>query len=108
MSYFVDPEALGAKELAPGVKARVAWQDKMMLSFVDLEPHSIVPEHSHPHEQAGVVLWGELEFTIGSEVRVIKAGDAYLIPGGVLHKVKTLGEATRALDIFSPPREEYK
>ncbi|MBI2876325.1 MAG: cupin domain-containing protein [Candidatus Tectomicrobia bacterium] len=108
MSYFVDLAGLPEKELASGVKARVAWQDRMMLSFVDLAPHAIVPEHSHPHEQAGVVLYGALEFTIGSEVRVVKAGDAYLIPGGVLHKVRTLEEATRALDIFSPPREEYK
>lgn len=43
----------------------------------------------------------------GSEVRVVKAGDAYLIPRDVPHKVKTLREVTRVLDIFSPPREEY-
>ncbi len=108
MSYFIDLKDLPEKELAPGVKAHLAWQDKMMLSFIDLDPHSVVPRHSHHHEQAGVVLRGELEFTIGSEVRIVKAGDAYLIPGDVPHEVKTLGTAVRALDIFSPPREEYK
>ena len=38
-----------------------------MLSFLDMAEGSEVPEHSHPHEQAGLVLSGELQFRIGSE-----------------------------------------
>ncbi|RMF93460.1 MAG: cupin domain-containing protein [Nitrospinota bacterium] len=106
--YFIDPSELEAKELFPGVTMRAAWGEKIMLSFIDLGPHSVVPEHKHPHEQMGIVLEGEFEFTIGGETKVVKAGEAYYIPSNVPHSVRTPAQKARALDIFSPPREEYK
>ena len=52
-------------------------------------------------------LEGEFELTIDSDVRMIKKGDAYLVPSGVVHRaVATSGKAL-ALDIFSPPREDF-
>ena len=42
------------------------------------------------------------------EARTIRPGDAYLIPSGVEHSATAVGGPARALDIFSPPREEYK
>jgi quercetin dioxygenase-like cupin family protein len=45
---------------------------------------------------------------IGSEERLVAAGDVYLIPSGVEHSATAVGGPARALDIFSPPREEYK
>ena len=36
------------------------------------------------------------------------AGDVYLIPSGVEHSATAVGGPARALDIFSPPRDEYK
>ncbi len=106
--YFIDPTQLTAKEIFPGVTMRAAWGEKIMLSFIDLAPHSVVPEHKHPHEQMGIVLEGEFEFTIGGETQVVKAGQFYYIPSNVPHSVKTPAQGARALDIFSPPREEYK
>jgi quercetin dioxygenase-like cupin family protein len=96
------------KELFEGVSTRVAWGEKMMMSFVDLMPHSTVPLHSHPHEQIGFVLKGQFELTIAEECRLLQEGDAYLIPSGVEHSVKTQARKSRTLEIFSPPREEYK
>jgi quercetin dioxygenase-like cupin family protein len=78
-----------------------------MLSDVDLEPHAVVEEHSHPHEQVGMVLAGRARFIIGGEEKTLQAGDMYRIPGGVRHKVIALEEKVRALDIFTPVREEY-
>jgi quercetin dioxygenase-like cupin family protein len=106
--YFIDPTKLPVKEIFPGVSMRAAWGEKIMLSFIDLAPNSVVPEHKHPHEQMGIVLEGEFEFTIGGQKHLIKAGEAYHIPSNVLHSVKTPGQKALALDIFSPPREEYK
>ena len=87
---------------------RVAWGEKMMLSLVELMPHSIVPLHSHPHEQMGFVLERKFELIIAEEYRLLQEGDAYLIPSGIEHSVKVLESRTRALDIFNPPREGYK
>jgi quercetin dioxygenase-like cupin family protein len=49
-----------------------------------------------------------MEFTIGGETRIVRKGDGWMIPGGVMHSVRALEEGARALDIFSPPREDYK
>jgi quercetin dioxygenase-like cupin family protein len=80
----------------------------MMLSVVDLEPHSVVEEHAHPHEQVGMLLEGRAIFFIGTEQKTLQAGDMYRIPGNVRHKVIVLDQPTKALDIFCPVRDEYR
>ncbi len=96
------------KQLAPGVTLNLAWGDKLMLSVVELESGSTVPMHSHPHEQAGIVLEGELDLNIGGETRRVRKADMYIIPGGVEHGAVTGKERAVALDIFHPIREDYK
>ncbi len=97
-----------AKELFPGALARTFWGEKVLLNYLDLAPGAVVPRHSHPHEQAGIVIEGELEFVIGDETHIVKAGDIFVIPGDVEHSVTVGDQQTRVLDIFSPVREEYK
>ena len=108
MAYFIDPAQIKRRELAPGVMLRTMWGDKVMMSLVEIAPGSVLPEHSHPHEQAGLVLQGEFDFTIGGETKRVKQGDAYIIPGDVPHSLVGSDGWSLALDIFSPPREEYK
>jgi quercetin dioxygenase-like cupin family protein len=106
--YFIDPKALKGKVIAPGTEIRVAYGDKIMLSFVEVKPGGVVPLHSHPHEQGGICLEGALEFTIGDETRIIRKGEGWMIPGGVMHSVRALETGANALDIFYPHREDYK
>ncbi len=106
--YFIDPKTLPTKEIAPGSEIRVACGDKIMLSFVEIKPGSVIPLHSHPHEQGGICLEGAMEFTIGGETRIVRKGDGWMIPGGVLHGVRALENGASALDIFFPHREEYR
>ncbi len=96
------------KQLFDGVTIRTMYGDKVMMSFVYFEPHSAVSEHSHPHEQMGTVIEGTFELVIDGESRMVREGDAYLVPSGVPHSARTLDDTAIALDIFSPPREEYK
>ena len=105
---FVDLHGKKRKQIFEGVKTQVAWGDRLMLSLVTLEAGSTVPMHSHPHEQAGIVLEGELDFTIGKETKRLKAGDSYIIPGNVQHGCAACAGHALVLDIFSPVREEYK
>jgi quercetin dioxygenase-like cupin family protein len=100
-------------ELAPGIKLRLISGDKGMMSYVYIEPGAIVPLHSHPHEQMGTVLEGEMYFYLGSmneeDRRLMKAGDVYIAPGGVPHAATSAhpDKHVVALDFFSPPREDY-
>lgn len=105
--YFPTPDECARHTIFPGVHIRTCAADKMMVSVVDLEPHSVVEEHAHPHEQVGLLLSGRVRFTIGEEEKVLGPGDVWCIPGGVKHKVVALDEPARAIDIFTPVREEY-
>jgi quercetin dioxygenase-like cupin family protein len=106
--YFVEREKMHRKELVSGTTASLAWGKNIMLSLVEIGPGSVVPMHSHPHEQAGIVVEGEFDFIIGGEKRRVKLGDMYIIPGHVQHSAIGLEKKAVALDIFSPPRDDYK
>lgn len=108
MPYYVNPDERAVKQLLEGIQARTFWGANMLLAVVDLDAGAILPAHSHPHEQAGIVLTGELEFVIDGEARHLKPGDLYIIPGHVVHSVTVGSDPARVLDIFSPVREEYK
>lgn len=62
-----------------------------------------VHEHSHPEEEVWIVQSGRLEVTVAGEQRVLEAGDAAFVPGGVLHQVRPLG-AVRAIAADHPVR----
>jgi quercetin dioxygenase-like cupin family protein len=108
MPYFFDPSEVERRELVPGLSLRTMWGDKVMMSLVEIAPRAVLPEHRHPHEQAGIVLQGEFDFTIGGETRRVRQGEAYVIPGDVAHSLVGSDGWSLVLDIFSPPREEYK
>ncbi len=107
--YYFDMDSVPAKQLLEGARLRTVYGEKIMMAFFDLEPGATVPQHSHPHEQMGYVIFGEVAFDIGGEKKTCRAGDAYLIPGGISHSAKISDDGpAKVLDIFSPPREEYK
>jgi quercetin dioxygenase-like cupin family protein len=105
---FYDLSKQPSKILFPGVTITPIWGDEIMMSFVQFEwAGATVPEHSHPHEQAGMGLEGEFELVIDGEARIIRQGDCYVIPGHVPHSARSVNGPARALDIFHPVREEY-
>jgi quercetin dioxygenase-like cupin family protein len=106
--YFPTASELGRHTIFPGVVIETCPAETMMISVVDLEPHAIVAEHSHYHEQVGMLLEGEMTFTIGGERKVVKPGDMWRIPGNMPHKVENGEKRSRAIDIFCPVREEYR
>jgi quercetin dioxygenase-like cupin family protein len=108
MTYFFDPESRTAKELLPGVAVRTFWGERMLASLVDLEADAVIPAHSHPHEQFGMLIRGEMQVNIGGETRTVKAGGIYIVPGGVVHNVHVSAAGAQAIEAFSPVREEYK
>jgi quercetin dioxygenase-like cupin family protein len=106
-SYFI-PAGAGSRHLIfPGVEIHTAAGTNLMLSVVHLEPESVVLDHSHPHEQMGILLEGRLEFTVGGVTRLLGPGDMWRIPGGVLHRVRALDQPAVAIDVFHPIREDY-
>ncbi len=64
------------------------------------------PLHSHPHTQITYVAEGEFRFTIGTETRVVKKGDALLKQNGVEHGCVCLQDGV-LIDIFVPMRQDF-
>lgn len=82
--------------------------EKMMMVLNATMPGHKVPQHSHPHEQIGIVYKGKAALKIGEEERVVKQGDFYCIPANVLHSDMCIGdEPFVMLDIFCPVREDF-
>ena len=108
LDYFVDKSQCSHHEIFPGVHIYTTHGEHMMLSLVEFEPHAVVEEHQHPHEQMGLMLEGEAEFIVGSEQRTVRAGEMWRIPGNVPHKVIAGHLPVKALDVFYPIREDYK
>jgi len=95
-------------EMLPGVVRRTLTEgERMMLIEVTLQQGAVVPLHTHPHEQIGYLASGRLLWELGDERRELAAGDSWLVPSNVPHQVTAL-EPSVAIDVFSPPREEYR
>ena len=97
-----EKKALGVtfKTLATGAN--------IMCTVMHYKKGNVVPFHEHPSEQVGYVVEGRLRLKIDNEDSgIIQAGDSYLIRGNMLHSLEAF-EKSVVVDMFSPPREEYK
>ncbi len=107
--FNLDDDSLGIpRELGPGLTTRIFAGDQAMLSVVTLAPNSEGQIHSHPQEQWGVMLEGDAVRIQDGVEHKVKAGDFWRTPGGVPHGIRAGADGARVLDIFSPPRDEYR
>ena len=107
MSFFRKDE-LPATEMLPGVMRRAAYLNDVMITFIDFEPNTIVPEHHHPHQQITWVVSGAMEFNLDGEVRLLQAGDGVLVRPDAPHSATVHGEPCQAIDVWHPVREDYR
>ena len=100
----VDSGDLPALTLAPGITSRPLIGSNLLASFVRYEPNSTAPPHAHVEEQLFILMEGEIELTLGGEARIMRAGDAAMIPSWVEHSARSLDAPAYQVDVFSPPR----
>jgi quercetin dioxygenase-like cupin family protein len=105
---FYEVDKLPGFAPVPGIHMNVMVGGKMMANWVRIEPGASVPTHAHEHEQIGLVLEGEILMTIGDETRALVPGHAYTIPGNLPHSAVAGPQGCLVIDIFSPPREDYR
>ena len=105
---LVTNDSVSRVDMFPGVSRKTMTSgEKMMLIEVSMDECAVVPMHTHPHEQTGYLSAGRLRFQIGEETRELGPGDCWMIPGNVPHEVTAIEDCV-VIDIFSPPREEYR
>jgi unsaturated pyranuronate lyase len=107
VSAFDDLRTSGPIDIWDGVLARTVEGRSCSLGIVELDPNSIVPEHSHPNEQIGMVVSGTVSFRVADETRELGPGGTWRIPPDVPHEVHTGPDGAVVIDVFSPPREDW-
>ena len=61
-------------------------------ALAEFIPGGAAGKHTHPGEELGYVVEGTLELLIeGQPPRVVKAGEAFFVPAGVVHDGRNVG-----------------
>ncbi len=105
---FVRFDDVKAFELAAGVTGRPLFGAGAMINLIELQPGAVVPLHSHPHEQLGIVLRGMQALVIDGVPHELGPLEGYVLPGGVEHSAYCGPEGALVVDIFQPVREDYR
>jgi quercetin dioxygenase-like cupin family protein len=94
-------------EVRPGIIRRTLNEgQRTMLVEFRMTQGGLIAAHSHPQEQIGYLVSGRLRCRIGKTSMELTAGDSWCVPPNVEHEAAVLEDAI-AIDIFSPPREDY-
>ena len=71
---------------------------EVVQQMVELQPGVLVARHTHPGEEVSVLLEGELLLEVaGTSTVTMKAGQAFTVPMGAVHGVKSTGSAPAKL-----------
>ena len=92
-----------------GIKRKIMpYTNGLMAVCVNFDKGAVGEVHSHTdHDQIAICLAGSFEVELGTEKRVIHAGDAFLAPKGTAHGVVALEQDSQLLDTFNPHRADF-
>lgn len=89
------------------VRARRVQGERITLAIVELAPNAVVPEHRHAAEQLGMVIRGQMHFTVDGETRDLGPGGTWRILGDRPHDVVAGPEGAVVIDVFTPVRSDW-
>ncbi len=107
MSAFADAGAIPPQQIWDGILGRTVHGERVTLSLIELEPGTVVPEHSHENEQLGILLEGSVRFRIGDETSDVRPGGIWRILANVPHTVTTGPAGAVLVEVFSPVRDDW-
>ena len=100
-------EDISPETVMGGLSRRAIHTERMTLGLFDLPKGSTVPSHSHEQEQVTYLLRGKALFKVDGREFTVTGGGVIHFPSGVSHSAEVLDDAL-SLDVFSPPREDWK
>jgi transcriptional regulator with XRE-family HTH domain len=83
-----------------------AMQHQIQMLHERYEPGADTGEelYAHEAEEAGIVISGSIEVTVGGELRVLKPGDAYIFDSRKPHRFRNIGsEECVVVSACTPP-----
>lgn len=97
------------EQLNDHIQRRFVHGESIMLTEFRLARGAVIPRHSHHNEQVSYILEGSLKFWVGAEDEqeiVVNAGEVIHLPAHLPHRAEAEEDCV-ALDLFSPPREDW-
>ena len=104
---FINRNEIEFKTIFTGFDAKFIHSEKLTIAYIEIKEGSILPTHSHPHEQVTQVLSGQLEITIEGVSQILEAGLVAVIPSNAAHSGRAVTDCV-ALDVFTPVREDFR
>ena len=95
------------REIFPGFQGRFIHSSNMTFAYWEVRKDSLVPVHSHLHEQVVNMLEGQIELTVSDKTHTLSPGSVLVIPSHAVHSGRALTDC-RILDVFYPVREDYR
>jgi quercetin dioxygenase-like cupin family protein len=98
---------LDVEDVYPGITRQVVNGLRQTMVRYCYEPGSVFPVHSHPQEQITIVISGTIAFTIAGREQILGAGQVAVIPGGIDHGARVIGnELVETYNALSPRRDQ--
>jgi quercetin dioxygenase-like cupin family protein len=94
-------------ELVPGTTSHIVPGERALVSFLTMSANSVFPPHRHEAEQIMIVLDGYMDEIIEGKLYRVKKGDVIVLPSNVEHGGYIREVDCKAIDIFTPPRQDY-
>ncbi len=86
-------------------KTLVHGENTLMTEF-KLREGSVIPLHSHPEEQIGYLISGQIKFLVGTDKIMCNSGDSWCFAGDEEHGAEVLQDSV-IVEVFSPVRKDY-
>jgi quercetin dioxygenase-like cupin family protein len=101
---FAREENIPSESVGEGIGRKIlGYDDGLMMTHVTFRKGAVGARHQHPHRQISYVEAGSFEVSVGTEMRILKRGDCYVVPPSVDHGVLALEDGA-VVDVFSPAR----
>jgi quercetin dioxygenase-like cupin family protein len=106
-SIFHTFNDIETKEIAPGFFSKLIHTKTNTINFIEVKAGCSVPRHQHSNLQCTFVIEGKFELTVNDIPQILDPGLFAIVPPNVWHSGIAVTDC-KIVDIFSPPREDYK
>jgi quercetin dioxygenase-like cupin family protein len=103
--FSSDWSAIDAETVMDGVTRQTVHGERQTMVRYVYAPGAVFPVHSHPEEQCTIVISGRIRFEVNGESIELGPGGVLMIPSGVPHGARVIGDdAVESFNSLSPRR----
>ncbi|MGA9018750.1 MAG: cupin domain-containing protein [Candidatus Cybelea sp.] len=99
--------SLAPQDVFAGYRARIYHGEKVTFAVLEVEANAKLPLHHHTNEQVGLLVRGQLTFTVDGERRTVRPGDGWVIPPEASHDAIAGPDGAIVIETWAPPRHDF-